>query len=98
MSRFNLFSLFLLAVLSLSLVDAQQEARTKFVALERAQAEQRRLEIEWSKLQYEQSMLSKSARITELASSNLRMVVPSPNDIVYLSEPRGITQGERRDE
>lgn len=87
MNRLSLLLLILLTCLSLFLVDAQQQARTKFVALERAEAEQRRLAIEWATLQYEQSMLAKSARINELARGNLRMVLPSPTETVYLPAP-----------
>lgn len=77
--------LFLLMLMGLSLVHTQQSVRTQFVALERAQAENRQLEMTWTKLQYEQSVLTKTARIVEIASNRAKMKLPTPQDTLYIS-------------
>ncbi|MCC7006223.1 MAG: cell division protein FtsL [Ottowia sp.] len=84
MTRIVVFMLLALTFCALSLVDAQQSARAKFIALDRAQAEQRQLTVEWSRLQYEQGRLVKNARITDVARNTLGMVLPSPNETLYL--------------
>ena len=73
MNRLTFFLLFALMLCALSLVSAQHQARTLFVALERAQSEEKQLDIDWSRLQYQQSSLSKSARIADAARAQLKM-------------------------
>ncbi len=84
MNRLTFFLLGALILCALSLVRAQHEARTLFVALERAQSEERQLETDWSRLQYQQSALSKSARIAEAARAQLKMSPVSPGRTQYL--------------
>ena len=73
MNRLTFFLLAALLFCALSLVSAQHQARTLFVALERAQSDEKQLDIDWSRLQYQQSSLSKSARIAEAARTQLKM-------------------------
>lgn len=84
MNRLTFFLLGALILCALSLVSAQHEARTLFVALEREQAEERQLETDWSRLQYQQSALSKSARIADAARAQLKMSPVSPGRTQYL--------------
>ena len=67
MNRATLTLLVLLLVCALSLVAAQQRARKLFISLERAQIEERKLNQDWLRLEYEQRNLSKSARIRDVA-------------------------------
>ncbi len=60
MNRLTFFLLAALLLCALSLVSAQHQARTLFVALERAQSEEKQLDIDWSRLQYQQSALGKT--------------------------------------
>ena len=85
MNRLSLFLLIALVLCALALVNAQHEARSLFVKLERAQNEERQLNIDWSRLQYEQSAFGKSARIAEMARSQLRMVPIAPGRTQYLT-------------
>ena len=85
MGQITLLLLFLLMLMGLSLVHTQQAVRTKFVALEHAQAENRQLEMTWTQLQYEQSVLTKAARIGEIASNQAKMKLPAPQDTLYIS-------------
>jgi cell division protein FtsL len=67
-------------------VAAQQRARKLFIKLERAQIEERKLNQEWLRLEYEQRNLSKSARIRDVARNQLRMSPISPERTLYLKE------------
>jgi cell division protein FtsL len=86
MNRATLTLLALLLVCALSLVAAQQRARTLFIAQERAQIEERKLNQEWLRLEYEQRNLSKSARIRDVARNQLHMSPISPERTLYLKE------------
>jgi cell division protein FtsL len=88
LNRATLTLLVLLLVCALSLVAAQQRARKLFISLERAQIEERKLNQEWLRLEYEQRNLSKSARIRDVARNQLHMVPISPERTLYLKESR----------
>jgi cell division protein FtsL len=72
----------------LSLVSAQQRGRKLVTAIERAQIEERKLNQEWLRLEYEQRNLSKSARIRDAARNQLNMSPIAPNRTIYLREER----------
>ena len=86
MNRATLTLLTLLLICALSLVAAQQRARRLFIAYERAQIEERKLNQEWLRLEYEQRNLSKSARIRDVARNQLRMVSITPERTLYLKD------------
>jgi cell division protein FtsL len=88
MNRATLTLLALLLICALSLVSAQQRGRKLVTAIERAQIEERKLNQEWLRLEYEQRNLSKSARIRDAASNQLNMSPISPNRTSYLREER----------
>ena len=88
MNRATLTLLALLLICALSLVAAQQRARKLFILQERAQIEERKLNPEWLRLEYEQRNLSKSARIRDVARNQLRMSPISPERTLYLREAK----------
>jgi cell division protein FtsL len=88
LNRATLTLLVLLLVCALSLVAAQQRARLLFISLDRAQIEERKLNQDWLRLEYEQRNLSKSARIRDLARNQLHMTPISPERTLYLKETR----------
>jgi cell division protein FtsL len=88
MNRATLTLLVLLLICALSLVAAQQRARKLFIAQERAQIEERRLNQDFLRLEYEQRNLSKSARIRDVARNQLRMSPISPERTLYLKETK----------
>jgi cell division protein FtsL len=88
LNRATLTLLVLLLVCALSLVAAQQRARKLFISLERSQIEERKLNQDWLRLEYEQRNLSKSARIRDVARNQLHMVPISPERTLYLKEAR----------
>ncbi len=88
MNRATLTLLALLLICALSLVAAQQRARKLFILQERAQIEERKLNQEWLRLEYEQRNLSKSARIRDVARNQLRMSPISPERTLYIKETK----------
>ncbi|MBJ7503022.1 MAG: cell division protein FtsL [Burkholderiales bacterium] len=86
MNRATLSLLTLLLICALSLVAAQQKARKLFIEIERAQMEERRLNQEALRLEYDQRTLSKSARIQDSARNQLRMLPITPDRTLYLKE------------
>jgi cell division protein FtsL len=88
MNRATMTLLALLLICALSLVAAQQRARKLFIAQERAQIEERRLNQDFLRLEYEQRNLSKSARIRDVARNQLRMSPISPERTLYLKETK----------
>ena len=88
MNRATLTLLALLLICALSLVAAQQRARKLFILQERAQIEERKLNQEWLRLEYEQRNLSQSARIRDVARNQLRMSPISPERTLYLREAK----------
>jgi cell division protein FtsL len=88
MNRATLTLLTLLLLCALSLVAAQQRARKLFIMQERAQIEERKLNQEWLRLEYEQRNLSKSARIRDVARNQLHMAPISSERTLYLKEAK----------
>jgi cell division protein FtsL len=72
-----------LAVLAsaIAVVRARHEARTLFVHLEQLSARRDDLNIQWGKLQIEQSTLSNHGRVERAAAEQARMVMPRPDEI-----------------
>jgi len=88
LNRATLTLLVLLLVCALSLVAAQQRARKLFISLDRAQIEERKLNQDWLRLEYEQRNLSKSARIRDVARNQLHMAPISTERTLYIKEAR----------
>ncbi len=82
--RLNLVVTVLLVLCALSQVNAQYHARSLFIALERAQAAARQLDIEWAQLQLDQSTLGKHARIEASARHELHMLPVTAARTQYL--------------
>jgi cell division protein FtsL len=63
----------------------KHRARELFVELERVNRERDRLEIEWGRLQLEQSAWSTHAFVENVAASNLGMRAPPPKQIEVIA-------------
>lgn len=66
-------------------IHAKHRARELFVQLERVNAERDRLDIEYGRLQLEQSAWSAHAFVENLASTKLSMSVPPPAQVEVVS-------------
>jgi len=89
MTRINTLLLVLLVVSALALVSAQYRARQRFVDLETAQDNARKLEVQWNQLQLDQATWSKHALIDTAARHDLNMVPVTPALTLYVSPGEG---------
>jgi cell division protein FtsL len=71
----------------LLLIGAEHDARQLFIELEELNREQDRLQIEWGRLQIEQSTYATHARIESLVRERLRLGAPQPEQIVVVTGP-----------
>ncbi len=91
--RLNL--LLVLAVLAhaLYLVHVQYESRRLYVALERAGAQARKLEIEHERLQAEKRAQATPLRVERLAKEKLQMRTVTPAITQYVTESPSVAGG-----
>ncbi|NYE25667.1 cell division protein FtsL [Pigmentiphaga litoralis] len=73
---------------ALSLVSSQYEARSLFMELERAQVVTRDLDVDWRRLQLEQTDHSKHGLIDNVARNTLKMEPVTPARTIYLAQRR----------
>lgn len=69
---------------ALTVVWARHESRVLFVELQGLQAERDRLNVEWGRLQLEQSAWATKGRIERIAREDLSMQRPSDVEIVVV--------------
>ncbi|HEY3539201.1 MAG: cell division protein FtsL [Trinickia sp.] len=94
MSRLNIFLLIIVLGCALSVVNATNQQRRLFVQLERAQAEERQLQQDYAQLQYEQSALSKTSRIEQVATDSLKMRSIVSGGTQYLTLASGASEAK----
>jgi len=70
---------------ALGVVYAKHQSRKLFVELEALKASRDNLNIEWGKLQLEQSTWATPNRVESLARSQLGMQVPTPDKVVIVT-------------
>ncbi|RQH01035.1 cell division protein FtsL [Paraburkholderia dinghuensis] len=85
MSRLNIFLLIVVMGCALSVVNATNQQRQFFIQLQRAQSQERQLQQDYAQLQYQQSALSRSARIEQLATDSLKMQPVATGRTQYLT-------------
>ena len=95
MSRVNLALLAVLIGCALLLVTSSHQARKLFSELDRAQAEQKRIDVEWGQLQLEQSTWAKHALIEGIAARQLGMRSPDARRIQFVAPPRAGRAADR---
>jgi len=69
---------------AIGVVYSIHQSRKLFVQLQSQQAQRDEMEVEWGRLQLEQSTWATDARIEDLASRKLDMIIPSPDAIVMV--------------
>jgi cell division protein FtsL len=65
----------------LAAVYARHQSRKLFIELQALTAERDRLEMDWGRLQIEQSTQASHARVEQLAREQLQMRLPDPREI-----------------
>jgi cell division protein FtsL len=66
---------------AVGVVYVKHEARTLFVELEKLSSERDRLNIEWGRLQLEQSAWSAHGFVEQVANRQLKMTLPSATEV-----------------
>lgn len=84
MKSLDIFLSGLLMVCALALVNAQHRARMQFVELESLKKEAKDLEVEWSRLQIEQSSLADPKHVEAVATGRLGLALPAIDKIWLL--------------
>ena len=89
----NLLTVTVLAVLAAAViasaaavVASKHQARQLFVELERLKSQRDLLQIDWGRLQLEQSTWATHARMENLGRGDLALVTPAPEEIILLAE------------
>ncbi|MDR4516412.1 MAG: cell division protein FtsL [Nitrosomonas sp.] len=85
MFKLNLILIVMFVICALALVTAQHETRKLNMALENENKITRKLEVEWGKLQLEQSTLIARQLIENSARKQLNMEVPSADHVQIIS-------------
>jgi cell division protein FtsL len=86
MIRLNLVLLLAVLASAFYLVHTQYESRRLYTALDRAQAQGKRLDVEHEQLVVQRRAQATSARVQQLASRQLQMRPVSPGITQYVSE------------
>jgi len=66
---------------AVQVIYARHEARAEFVHLEKLNAERDNLEMDWGRLQLEQSYWSSHAFVERVANTKLQMSLPQTRDV-----------------
>lgn len=85
MFKLNIFLVLVLIACALGIVTSQHTARKLFMALENEKEIERKLDVEWGRLQLEQSTLIMHGRIEHIAREHLDMLVPAASNIQIVS-------------
>jgi len=94
MFKLNIFLVFVLIACALGVVTSQHMVRKLFMALENEKEIERKLDVEWGRLQLEQSTLIMHGRIEQIAREHLNMAVPAASSIQIVAISNA---GERAD-
>ena len=71
---------------SIAVIYTKHESRKLFVELQKTNRDIDKLNINWGRLQLEQSAWSSHGRIEKIASARLNMKLPVANEVVYIKE------------
>jgi cell division protein FtsL len=69
---------------ALGVVYAKHESRKQFVQLQRLQAIRDELDVDWGRLQLEQSTWATDGRIERIARQDLGMQIPAPGAVIIV--------------
>lgn len=78
-------ALFVLVLASaVGVVFSKHESRKLFVQLQSLQKERDQIQIEWGRMQLEQSTWATHSRIERLASKKLNMIIPLAENVIII--------------
>lgn len=97
MFKLNIFFVLVLTACALGVVTSQHTARKLFMTLEKEKEIERTLDVEWGRLQLEQSTLIMHGRIERIATEQLNMMVPPASSIQIVSIDKAEDQSGSKD-
>jgi cell division protein FtsL len=71
-------------VCALGVVTSQHKARKLFIALKQEKDRSQQMEVDWDRLQLEQSTLALPTRVDKIASHQLQMQMPQSKQIQFV--------------
>ncbi|NLY64396.1 MAG: cell division protein FtsL [Alcaligenaceae bacterium] len=71
---------------AIMLVSVRYQQRQIYVNIEKAQAIEKDLEVDWSYLQLERAQLTTNANILQVTSEKLKMQMPHIGQIIYIKD------------
>lgn len=79
-------AILILAIMSsaISVIYSKHQSRKLFVELQKLDKQIDELNIEWGRLQLEQSTWSSHGRVEKIARNKLHMTLPKANEILYI--------------
>jgi cell division protein FtsL len=95
MTKTHLLLLAVLIASSLFLVRTSYESRRLFSAIERAQGEERRLEIDFKRLDAERQAQATNLRVERVARERLQMRTATPGVTHYVTDPVAASGAQR---
>ena len=90
MARLNVLLLILVIACALGVVTSQHKARKLYAELQKEKDRAQQMDVEWGQLQLEQGTLVMPTRVEKLASRQLQMLVPQPNQTRYIRQGTGV--------
>lgn len=91
MIRMDAFLLALVVCSALGVVAAQHHARRLFSELEREQVRAQALDVEWGRLQLEQSTWAAHARVEKIARERIGMRPPARGEVISIGAPTAVS-------
>ena len=84
--QLTVIAVLILAIMStaVSVVYSKHQSRKLFVELQKLHHQIDELNIEWGRLQLEQSTWSSHGRIEKIARTKLKMTLPKANEVIYI--------------
>lgn len=92
MARLNVLLLILVIACALGVVTSQHKARKLFVDLQYEKERAQQMDVEWGKLQLEQSTLAMPTRVEKLARQQLQMHLPASEQMHLVRNDGGGVQ------
>jgi len=76
----------ILAIMSsaISVIYSKHQSRKLFVELQKLEKQIDELNVDWGRLQLEQSTWSSHGRIEKIARTKLHMTLPKANEVIYI--------------
>lgn len=84
MPKLNVVLFALVVGCALGVVTTQHKARKLFIALQQEKDRTQQMEVEWDRLQLEQSTLALPSRVEKIASQQLQMQMPQSKQIQFV--------------